>query len=141
MEKSSFSPPDGGNKDTPDVDTFLNMLQTPIHELVHFSDDWAPPPINPPPPSPFSEASVVEGEYFAACYGLPIRGGPVVIVPSFAPATTTTSLAPSSSSFLFSMSDLLVLLSWNFHRRLLYRCFQLNFTQIFFLFYTILVIM
>ena len=98
MEKSSFSPPDGGNKDTPDVDTLLNMLETPIHELVHFSDDWALPSINPPPPSPFSEASVVEGEYFAACYGLPIRGGPVVIVPSFAPATTTTSLAPSSSS-------------------------------------------
>ena len=73
MEKSSFSPPDGGNKDTPDVDTLLNMLQTPIHELVHFSDDWASPSINPPPPSPFSEASVVEGEYFAACYGLPIR--------------------------------------------------------------------
>ena len=96
MEKSSVSPPDGGDQNQPDFDTLLNMLETPSNELVHISDDWALPSINLPPSS--SEAGMVEGEFFAACYGLTIRDGPSSPIS----ATTATSLAISSSSSVVS---------------------------------------
>ncbi len=96
MEKSSFSPPYGGDQNQPDFDTLLNTLETPSNELVHISDDWALPSINLPPSS--SEAGMVEGEFFAACYGLTIRDGPSSPIS----ATTATSLAISSSSSVVS---------------------------------------